>query len=166
MAVKPVDPNQDKSPLLRAGVWLIRKRPATWVLVNWGPKLDPRLMRLTGGRLRITGIGPTVVVKNTGAKSGKVRETPLAYFNDGDDVILIASKGGAPSHPSWYHNLKANPDVEAWTDGKGEPYRAREAEGAERQRLWDLAVKMYSGYADYQRRVPDRTIPVMVLEPK
>ena len=164
--VRRVDPEQKKGPVLRAGDWLVRRRPVTWVLVNYGPKIDPRLMKLTGGRVRLTAIGPTVVVKHTGAKSGKQRETPLAYFTDGDEVVLIASKGGAPSHPAWYHNLMANPDCEAWTDGEPARYRAREAEGAERERLWDLATTMYSGYADYQRRAPDRRIPVVVLEPR
>jgi F420H(2)-dependent quinone reductase len=166
VAVRPVDPNQHKTPSLRALEWLAQKRPVTWVLVNWGPKIDPRLMKWTGGRVRLSATGPTVIVTSTGAKSGKQRKTPLAYFTDGDDVILIASKGGAPSHPAWYHNLKANPEVQAWTHGEAETYRAREAEGAERDRLWDLAVAMYAGYAGYQRRVPDRKIPVMVLEPQ
>ena len=164
MSVRPVDPNQHKGPALRAADWLAQQRPVTWFLVNYGPKVDPPLMKLSRGRVRLAGTGPTVLVTHTGAKSGKQRTTPLAYFTDGDDVILVASKGGAPSHPAWYHNLIANPDVEASTDGKPEPYRAREAEGSERERLWDLATTMYSGYADYQRRAPDRRIPVIVLE--
>lgn len=164
--VRAVDPLQKKGPALRSAEWLAQRRPVTWFLVNLGPKIDPRLMKLTGGRVRLSGSGPTVVVTHTGAKSGKQRTTPLAYFTDGDKVVLIASKGGAPAHPAWYHNLKANPDVQAWTHGEPGAYRAREAEGEERQRLWDLAVTMYSGYAGYQERVPDRLIPVMVLEPK
>jgi deazaflavin-dependent oxidoreductase (nitroreductase family) len=166
MSVKPVDPNQDKGVAMRSAEWLAQQRPVTWFLVNLGPKIDPRLMKLTGGRVRLAGAGPTVLVTHTGAKSGKQRTTPLAYFTDGEGVVLVASKGGAPSHPAWYHNLKANPDVEASTDGRPGPYRAREAEGSERERLWDLATTMYSGYADYQRRAPDRRIPVMILEPR
>ena len=166
MAVKPVDPNQDKGPALRAAEWIAQQRPVTWFLVNLGPKIDPPLMRLTRGHVRLAGSGPTVLVTHTGAKSGKQRTTPLAYFTDGDDVVIIASKGGAESHPAWYHNLKAHPEVEASTDGNPEPYVAREADGAERDRLWDLATTLYSGYADYQRRAPERRIPVMVLEPR
>ena len=166
MAVRPLDPNRHKRADLRALEWVAKRRAFTWVLVNWGPRIDPPLMKLTGGRVKLAATGPTVVVVHTGAKSGKKRETPLAYFSDGENVVLMASKGGAPENPAWYYNLKANPDVEAWTHGDPEPYRAREAEGAEYDRLWDLAVTMYSGYADYQRRVPDRKIPVMILEPR
>lgn len=164
--VRSVDPNQTKGAADRAAEWLAQRRPVTWFLVNLGPKIDPRLMKLTGGRVRLSGSGPTVVVTHTGAKSGKRRTTPLAYFTDGEKVVLIASKGGAPSHPAWYHNLKANPEIEAWTHGEPSPYRAREAEGEERERLWDLATTMYSGYAGYQERAPDRRIPVIVLEPR
>jgi deazaflavin-dependent oxidoreductase (nitroreductase family) len=166
VSVKPFNPKKEKNAFDRAGVWVVRQRPVSWFLVNLGPKLDPPLMKLTGGRIRLTAQGPTVLVTATGAKSGKQRTIPLAYYTDGDNVILIASTGGAPENPAWYHNLKANPDVEAWTDGEPAAYRAREAEGEERERLWDLAVAFFPGYADYQKRTPDRQIPVMVLEPK
>jgi len=80
-------------------------------------------------------------------------------------VVLIASKGGAPQHPAWYHNLKAPPNVEASTHGHPDRYVAREAEGTERERLWTLATKLYSGFQDYQARAANRRIPVIVLEP-
>lgn len=108
---------------------------------------------------------PTVLLTHTGAKSGKRRTTPLLYFTDGEGVVLVASKGGAASHPAWYHNVKANPDVEASTDGRPVPYRAHEAVGGERERLWALATTLYSGYDDYQAKAGDRTIPVIVLSP-
>jgi deazaflavin-dependent oxidoreductase (nitroreductase family) len=168
MGVQPVDPTQPKNALLRRLEWVIQQRPVTWFLINIGTTIDPILMKATKGRLRSTGTAPTILVKQIGAKSGKTRIIPLGYFTDGDRVVLIASKGGEPKHPGWYHNMKANPDVEATTDGTFEPYVAREAEGEERERLWQLATTMYSGFAGYQRRCEPygRVIPVMVLAPK
>jgi F420H(2)-dependent quinone reductase len=166
MAVRPIDPNQKKGGFERTLERAARLRPITWFLINIGNRVDPVLMKATGGRLRVAPGSPTVLLTHTGAKSGKERTTPLAYFTDGDRVILIASKGGAESHPAWYHNVKANPEVEASTDGRPEPYTASEAEGDERERLWNLATTLYSGYADYQVRAPNRRIPVIVLEPR
>ncbi len=165
--VRTQDPNEPKGAYDRALERAAKLRPVTWFLINVGNKVDPVMMKATGGRLRVAPGSPTVCITHTGAKSGKERTTPLAYFTDGDNVILIASKGGAPKHPAWYHNLKANPEVEAWTHGEPGRFRAREAEGEERERLYDLAVRLYSGYAGYQERASEhgRTIPVMVLEP-
>jgi deazaflavin-dependent oxidoreductase (nitroreductase family) len=166
MAVRPFDPTFKKAAHQRALEWLARRRAMTWLFINVGNRIDPMLMRATRGRVKIAPGSPTVLLTHTGARSGKRRTTPLAYFTEGDRVVLIASKGGADHHPAWYHNLMANPEVEASTDGRPEPYLAREAEGAERERLWDLATTLYSGYADYQDRARDhRRIPVIVLEP-
>lgn len=150
---------------MRTLSWAVRRRPVTWFLVNVGQRIDPPLMRISGGRLKSTLNAPTVVLTHTGAKSGKRRSTPLAYFTDGDDLILIASKGGAPRHPAWYHNLMANPEVELWSKGGGGRYRAHEAEGSERERLWQLTTEFYPGYANYQERAGDRRIPVVVCSP-
>lgn len=167
MAVRPFDPEYKKAAHERALEWVARRRPITWFLINVGNRVDPVLMRASRGRLKIAPGSPTVLLTHTGAKSGKQRTTPLVYFTQGDRVVLIASKGGAPTHPAWFHNLKANPEVEASTDGRPEPYLAREAEDAERERLWKLATTLYSGYADYQERCGDvRRIPVVVLEPR
>ena len=164
--VKPQDPNEPKSLWMRGLSWAARQRPVTWYLVNVGGHVDPVLMKISGGRLKSTINAPTVVLTHTGAKSGKVRRNPLGYFSDGDDVILIASKGGAEHNPAWYHNIRANPDVELWTGGDaGGRYRAREAEGKERERLSDLATTFYEGFAGYQERADKRTIPVIVCSP-
>jgi F420H(2)-dependent quinone reductase len=163
--VKPNDPTRHKGPYLKTLEWIAQQRPYTWFLVNIGGKIDPPLMKISGGRLKTTLSAPTVVLTHTGAKSGKVRKTPLAYFTQGDDVVLISSKGGAEHNPAWYHNVRANPDIELWNSGGGGRYRAREAEGEERERLWDLATTFYSGFADYQRRTGGRTIPVIVCSP-
>ena len=146
--------------------WAARQRPVTWFLVNVGNKIDPYLMRASGGRLKSTFNAPTVLLTHTGAKSGKRRSTPLGYFTDGDDVVLIASRGGHRNHPSWYFNVIANPEVELWTKGGGGLYRAREAKGKRREKLWELATSFYPGFARYQERAGDRRIPVIVCSPE
>jgi F420H(2)-dependent quinone reductase len=127
--VPSFDPQTRKGPWLNTLAWAARQRPVTWFLVNVGNKIDPHLMRATGGRVRSSLSAPTVLLTHTGAKSGRKRSTPLGYFTDGDDVVLIASRGGSVHHPAWYHNATANPEVELWTKGGGGHYRAREAEG-------------------------------------
>jgi deazaflavin-dependent oxidoreductase (nitroreductase family) len=164
--VPSYDPLTPKGPWLNTLSWAARQRPVTWYLVNIGNKLDPLLMRISGGRLKSTFNAPTVLLTHTGAKSGERRSTPLAYFTDGENVVLIASRGGNRHHPAWYHNVTANPEVELWTKGGGGRYLAREVEGAERQRLWDLATDFYPGFARYQERAGDRVIPVVVCSPQ
>jgi deazaflavin-dependent oxidoreductase (nitroreductase family) len=135
-----------------------------WYFINVANKVDKHLVPATDGRVS-TAIGQQVlVVETTGAKSGTRRRIPLVYVTDGDAIVLIASKGGAPKNPAWYHNLKAHPDVRVWAKGRSGGYRAREAEGEERDRLWAKAVDYYAGYDTYQGRTGGRRIPVMVLE--
>jgi deazaflavin-dependent oxidoreductase (nitroreductase family) len=98
-----------------------------------------------------------------GAKSGTRRTTPLLYVDDPPNVVIVASKGGYPQHPAWYHNLRAHPDTEVQIGSERRQVRARVATEAERERLWPMAVETYSGYRDYQRRT-DRTIPLVILE--
>jgi F420H(2)-dependent quinone reductase len=164
--VPSYDPLAPKGPLLSGLSWAARQRPFTWFLVNIGNKIDPYLMRASGGRLKSTINAPTVLLTHTGAKSGKKRTTPLAYFTDGDDVVLIASRGGDRNHPAWYFNVTANPQVELWTKGGGGRYRAKEAEGEQRERLWGLAAEFYPGFARYQERAGARRIPVVVCSPE
>ncbi len=164
--VREFDPQAPKGVLLSTLSWTARRRPVTWFLVNVGNKIDPYLMKATGGRLKTTVTAPTVLLTHTGAKSGKKRTTPLAYFTDDDDVVLIASRGGHRDHPAWYHNVVANPEVELWTKGGGGRYRAREATRKERERLWALATGFYPGFARYQERAGDRRIPVIVCSPQ
>jgi F420H(2)-dependent quinone reductase len=159
------DPLAPKGLLLSGLSRAAGRRPVTWFLVNIGNKIDPFLMRASGGRLKSTINAPTVLLTHTGARSGRRRTTPLAYFTDGDDVILIASRGGHRNHPSWYFNVTASPEVELWTRGGGGRYRAKEAKGRQRQRLWDLATRFYPGFARYQERAGDRRIPVIVCSP-
>jgi deazaflavin-dependent oxidoreductase (nitroreductase family) len=121
----------------------------------------------TGGReantLRDTGL-PVVIFTTRGNKSGKLRKTPLMRVEHDGSYAMVASKGGAPQHPVWYHNLKADPTAVMVQDGP-EPFDAvaREVSGAERAEWWERAVAAFPPYADYQRNT-DREIPVFVVE--
>src|ERR1700720_2714281 len=126
-----------------------------------------RIYRLTGGRIghRVPGLPPTLLLDHVGAKSGTRRTTPLVYVDDPPNVVIVASKGGDPRHPAWYHNLLTHPDTQVQIGSEHRPVRARVATAPERERLWPMAVKTYPGYRDYQQRT-DRTIPLVILEPR
>jgi F420H(2)-dependent quinone reductase len=125
------------------------------------------LYRASGGLIghHLPGAPPMLLLDHVGAKSGTVRTTPLAYLEDGENVVLVASKGGHPRNPAWFHNLMANPDTVVQIGSKRRAVHARVAEGEERERLWDEVVELYGGYRDYQERT-DRLIPLVVLEPR
>jgi len=112
---------------------------------------------------RVPGGPPMLLLDHVGAKSGAKRTSPLVYTSDGDDIVLVASKGGNPKNPAWYHNLKANPETTIQVGSEKRPVRARVATDEERERLWPKVVDTYSGYAGYQKRT-DRKIPLVVLE--
>jgi F420H(2)-dependent quinone reductase len=111
----------------------------------------------------VPGAPPMLLLDHVGAKSGTKRTSPLLYVQDGDDVAIIASKGGNPRHPAWFHNLKANPDTTVQIGTERRNVHARVANDAEREKLWKKAVAAYSGYKGYQART-DRKIPVVILE--
>ncbi|MCI0770897.1 MAG: nitroreductase family deazaflavin-dependent oxidoreductase [Chloroflexi bacterium] len=116
-----------------------------------------------GLTLRDTGL-PVIIVTNRGRKTGAVRKTPLMRVVDGSSYILVASKGGAPKHPLWYHNLKAEPSVEIRDEANVYSMRVREVEeSVERRRLWDIAVAAYPPYQEYQDKT-ERVIPVFIAE--
>ena len=112
-----------------------------------------------------TGMIPTLLLITQGARSGQERMLPLIYKKIDGNFVIIASKGGAPSHPGWFRNLKANPDCEIRVASESYKVHAREAEGAERERLWAELVELYAPYTQYQERTK-RRIPVVVLEPR
>jgi len=116
-----------------------------------------------GTTLRDTGL-PVVIVTNRGARSGKVRKTPLMRVEHGGRYAAVASQGGAPTHPYWYHNLRADPHVEVQDGPRKQEMTARELTGDERAQWWQRAVAAYPPYAEYQERTT-RQIPVFVLEP-
>ena len=105
-----------------------------------------------------------LLLHTTGARSGAERVNPLVYSTDGDNLIVFASKGGAPTHPDWYHNVVAHPDVTAEVGTETVALRARVAEAAEREALWSRQKERMPNFADYEGRT-SRQIPVIVLEP-
>jgi deazaflavin-dependent oxidoreductase (nitroreductase family) len=107
---------------------------------------------------------PVVVITSLGASSGKLRKNPVMRVEHDGVYAAVASKGGAPEHPSWYRNLVEHPLVELQDGGARHDYSAREASGDERERWWNRAVEVWPDYADYQTKT-DRQIPVFVLEP-
>jgi deazaflavin-dependent oxidoreductase (nitroreductase family) len=160
-----VDPHRRRGPLYRAYVRFLGTRPAAWLsrTVVW--KLDPHLMRLTGGRLGMGLIVPTALLETRGARSGRTRRNGVIYFHDGERITIVASKLGAPEHPSWFHNARANPDVLLG----GLPFRAELVEDeAERARVWALADRVFPPYAAYRERAAKagRTIPIFQLAPR
>ncbi|MDN3029663.1 nitroreductase/quinone reductase family protein [Streptomyces sp. S.PB5] len=105
-----------------------------------------------------------VILTTTGARTGRTRQTPVIRVEHEGRYAAVASKGGAPTHPAWYHNLVANPEVLLWDGAETKPYRAREVHGAVRQEWWERAVRAWPSYEGYRSKTT-RTIPVLVLEP-
>lgn len=139
-------------------------KPGGFYFLRIANPLDKRLIPLTRGRLTMAGPGaPVLVLETVGAKSGAVRRIPLQFATDGDDVVLVASKAGAPKHPAWYHNLRANPEATLFVRGGTGRYRARFPSGEEYDRLWKVVNEVYGGYAKYQERAGSRKIPLVVL---
>ena len=145
----------------------LRAADRSWPLLNRLMKGHAVIYRASGGRLghRVPGLPPMLLLDHVGAKSGVKRTTPLVYVPDGKDVVLVASKGGFPKNPAWFHNLKANPEVIVQIGSEQRTVRARVANAEERKRLWPKVVKAYSGYREYQERT-DREIPLVILEPR
>jgi deazaflavin-dependent oxidoreductase (nitroreductase family) len=112
---------------------------------------------------RMPNNAPLLLLTTKGAHSGQTRLSPLAYSRDGDRLVIIASKGGNPKHPDWYHNVVANAEVTVEVGGEQFHARARVIEGAERQRLFDAQAAVMPNFAEYQERT-SRQIPVIVLE--
>jgi deazaflavin-dependent oxidoreductase (nitroreductase family) len=106
----------------------------------------------------------TLILTTTGRKSGKERLTPLIYGRHGSDYLVVASKGGTPENPDWYHNLSSSPDVEIQVKGDKLRARARTATPAEKSEMWPIMTKEWPAYDEYQTKT-DRDIPIVVLEP-
>jgi deazaflavin-dependent oxidoreductase (nitroreductase family) len=122
-----------------------------------------RVYRETAGESGYHWRGTTILLLTTkGRTSGESRTTPLIHRTDGDRWVVVASKGGAPENPSWFENLKANPEAAIQVKGEEVPVRATTAEGEERSRLWSLMAEVWPAYDDYQAKT-DREIPVVVL---
>jgi deazaflavin-dependent oxidoreductase (nitroreductase family) len=139
---------------------------------NW-----PLLRRAMGGHTAVyratnglighhtPGLPPALLLDHVGAKSGTRRTSPLVYGRDGESFVLVASKGGYPKNPAWFHNLLAHPDTTIQVGSRRLNVHAHVAKGEERARLWQLMLGVYGGYAAYQQRT-EREIPLVVLEPR
>ncbi len=141
---------------------------ARWPAVQVITRLDRWLLRLSNGRLCLAGgsqIGSqTLLLTCVGARSGLRRRVPLLFAWDVRNIVLLASRAGTDEHPHWYHNLKAQPHCQVSVGGTTAPFVAVEAFGAERERLWQLALEINPAYDAYARKT-ERTIPVMQLRP-
>jgi deazaflavin-dependent oxidoreductase (nitroreductase family) len=134
--------------------------PSRWV------RDQVELYERSGGTKGTTMRGlPVIVITSMGARSGKVRKTPVMRVEHDGKYAAVASQGGAPRHPVWYFNLVAHPDVEVQDGRVKQDMTARELTGAEKAVWWERAVAAFPNYADYQRKT-DREIPVFLLEPR
>jgi deazaflavin-dependent oxidoreductase (nitroreductase family) len=162
--LKHIDPSRPRGVLFRAWARLANTALGRWLSPHLLWKVDPLLMRASGGRLRLGFQLPTALLETTGARTGQPRRNPVIYFHDGERVTIVASKLGMPQNPSWFHNLRANPDIVF----AGTPMRAVVVEDEdERRRLWALADNVFAPYADYRREAAraGRTIPIVQLYP-
>jgi deazaflavin-dependent oxidoreductase (nitroreductase family) len=136
------------------------------VVVRLMSNLNTAVYRLTGGRVggRFLRGAPVFLLTTIGRKSGQPRTAPLLYLKEGNDYVVVASKGGMSHHPLWYRNLEANPEVEIELGREKFKARARRANAAEKKALWPKLVAMYRDYDDYQART-ERDSPVVILTP-
>lgn len=165
MTLRHVDPLAPRGPLYRVFARLVGTRVMGWISQKIAWKVDPHLLRLTGGRLGFGLALPTALLETRGARTGEPRRNAVIYFHDGDRVTIVASKLGLPEHPAWFHNLRAHPDIVFG----GEPFRAHVvSDEGERSRLWDLADRVFPGYAAYRQRAAaaGRTIQLVQLVPR
>jgi deazaflavin-dependent oxidoreductase (nitroreductase family) len=166
--IPKVDPLRSKSSLAELATKVALTKPGTWFYSQVAARIDSSLVRVSKGRINTAaGLFPIVLLTARGARTGIERTVPLVYFTDGDDVILMASSFGRPKYPAWYHNLKANPEARLEAMGNSARFVAEETEGAERDRLYDLAKHVYRGYGTYEQRTDGiRHVPVLRLKPE
>ena len=131
-----------------------------------GARANVWIYRRTGGKVggKLDGT-PLLLLHHVGAKSGVARVMPLVYLPDGENIVVVASMGGAPTSPAWFHNLTANPDTLVEIGRERRSVRARVAGADEKAQLWPRLVEQYALFAAYQQRT-ERDIPVLVLEPR
>jgi deazaflavin-dependent oxidoreductase (nitroreductase family) len=143
-----------------------------WIERNWSllGRLIPghtAIYRASRGLIghRVPGAPPMLLLDHVGAKSSIRRTSPLVYTRDGENLVLVASKGGYPKNPGWFHNLIAHPDTTMQVGSNRRDVHARVADPGERARLWPRVLQTYGGYADYQKHTA-REIPLVILEPR
>ena len=165
MTLRHVDPTRPPGLLARAYAALAATRLSRFVSRHVSWKLDPLLLRATRGRVASTLMFPTAVLETTGAKSGAPRRNAIIYFHDGDRVTIAASNAGSSRDPSWFHNLRAHPDVVFG----GIAMRATVVDDeTERSRLWQLADNVFPAFANYRTDAAkvNRMIPIVQLTPR
>lgn len=161
-------PPKRTSVVLNAGNKLLDVLPPRGQTMAWRAFQASHVALFRASRGRIgTRMGDVriLLLHHTGRKSGAQRVSPLLYVEDGDRIAIIASKGGHPSHPAWFHNLMASPDTEVELGSERRGVHARVAEGEERERIWTKAASVWPDYDRYKARTA-RQIPVVVLDPR
>ena len=165
--IRKVDPTAEAGPVKQLLMRISNTGFGRRVGIDLAAKVDPLLLRASGGRIATTAFFPVVTLIARGRKSGQERQIPLVYFTRGDEVILIASSFGREKNPAWYYNATASPQVELLVKGDRLPHSVRETEGEEREQLLDLAEQLYAGYSNYRQRTAGiREIPVLALSPR
>lgn len=147
---------------------LAATRTGSWLFSHTTHHVDRVLLEQTDGRLSTSGVLaglPTVRLTTTGARTGRERTVPVMGMPDGDKWVVVASNWGGDGHPAWYHNLRANPEVEVAHRGETGRYVASEVDGERRAALWERACELYVGFEAYRQRSGDREIPVVELVP-
>jgi F420H(2)-dependent quinone reductase len=136
----------------------------SWPLLRRLMRVHVALYQVTGGRIgpRMPGLPPMLLLHHVGAKTGERYTTPLVYMEDGEDFVVVGSKGGYPQHPGWVHNLRKTPNTEIQVGSGRIPVHASEASEAERRRLWPRAIAHNPRWGRYQERT-EREIPIVVL---
>jgi deazaflavin-dependent oxidoreductase (nitroreductase family) len=164
VGLKHVDAGRPPGAFARLYAAMATTGIAKWISrhINW--KLDPFLLRVTGGRLASTLVFPTALLETRGAHTGAPRRNAIIYFHDGDRVVVAASNAGSGRHPAWYHNLVAHPDV---TFGGIAMRASVVVDDAERQRLWPMADRVFPAYLKYREDAAahHRTVPLVLLTP-
>ena len=161
-ALRYVDPQARRGALYRLYVKFLGTSLAAWLSMHVVWRVDPLLMRATGGRLGMGLMVPTALLETRGARTGLPRSNAVIYFHDGGRVTIFASQAGRPENPSWFYNVRANPEVIFG----GEPFRAELVEDeAERARLWRLADRVFPAFASYRDSAGagGRKIPILQL---
>jgi deazaflavin-dependent oxidoreductase (nitroreductase family) len=157
-----VDPYRRRGRLYLAVAGFSVTKLGAWLSINLAWKVDPLMLKATRGRLSSAWPLPAALLETRGARTGRPRRNATLYFHDGDRVTIIASLRGWPRNPAWYYNLRKHPDVVFG----GLPFRAKIVEDdAERQRLWELADRVYPQYADFREQAGNagRVIPMIQL---
>ena len=132
-------------------------------MLDWNGKIIEEF-RANQGRVATFARQPLLLLTHTGAKTGKRRTNPLAYFRDGDRYVIVASKGGAPTNPDWYYNLLANPRATIEVGNERLEVTAEPAGPAERERLWAIVIERNPSFKEYEKKTR-RTIPLVILRP-